>query len=355
MKINSLPKVLVALFATCIISYVLSSCRDNAIPLQEKSKVSESYNSTFLEFKDVKAFMAKLTEVSKMKKEQLGEWEQSRGFVSMRSIYENILDLELKTIEEEEQKINDNPSLKSQMKHKFSDLYGNNKEVIQLTDYGFEINSPDLAYASLINKNGIVKIEGDIYQFSRNKVKIIKSGDVNKISSLKNFNDNGKFDNIEVQSILTNQPIFQKNARPNWEGRCDSDNGSYWLTAWFTTSQVPMYFNGTPVTSLRTTITSRHLRRSWFGWIDHNTTSYSASGSFALTIQLPTANFYGGSLPNNQGYPFSTGQGWAGNTAYAQYGLTDNLALGHPNYTVYLINNASTTFNFLDRSCTVNY
>jgi hypothetical protein len=80
--------------------------------------------------------------------------------------------------------------------------------------------------------------------------------------------------------------LIQQNARPNWSGRCDSDDGSFWLTGWFETIQTPMYFNGTAVTNVRTLITSRHLRQSWFGWINHNTTSYDANGNFSLFVQM---------------------------------------------------------------------
>jgi hypothetical protein len=192
MKFKLLPKVLVALFVANLISYILISCKDvESIPSQEQQQSKLSENIKFLEFKDGKEFIEKLNLVSKMEKEEFNQWEKLNGFVSMRSVYVNILEAEQKNIDNEEIKIKNQPALKATLKHKFSDIFEANKDIIKFNEFGFELNIHDINFANIINRNGIVKIGNVIHQFSKEKAKFVKSGEENKINQLNMFKNDG--------------------------------------------------------------------------------------------------------------------------------------------------------------------
>jgi hypothetical protein len=138
--------------------------------------------------------------------------------------------------------------------------------------------------------------------------------------------------------------------------RCDSDNGSYWLTGWFDSNQLLMYSGGTPVTQVNVFITSRHLRDSIWGLIDHKTTSYTTSGYFIEEISDPTIENYGFGVPLPSirgGFNFSFPSGWGGHTAYAQHYFYYQTAKYHYTTAIYNLTTLNITFNFLGQTCTV--
>jgi hypothetical protein len=81
--------------------------------------------------------------------------------------------------------------LKATLKHKFSDIFEANKDIIKFNEFGFELNIHDINFANIINRNGIVKIGNVIHQFSKEKAKFVKSGEENKINQLNMFKNDG--------------------------------------------------------------------------------------------------------------------------------------------------------------------
>jgi hypothetical protein len=122
---------LVALFITSILSLAFYSCKQEA--LLDSEQIIKPYDAKFLEFKDTQEFTTKLSEIAKMKRGDLDKWESSQDFTSLRNIYESILDIELKMIEEEDLLIKNTPSLKLKMQHKFSEIYEQKKELSSQT------------------------------------------------------------------------------------------------------------------------------------------------------------------------------------------------------------------------------
>lgn len=97
----------------------------------------------------------------------------------------------------------------------------------------FDLNLYDKSTAGLINLDGFVKIENQIYQYTDNAIKIIQDGDVAKINLIKGINHSFEGNNMIVNVFkdnrlknATNETSFNWTQNmdfypfePNWRGR----------------------------------------------------------------------------------------------------------------------------------------
>jgi hypothetical protein len=358
MKNHSIFKVIAFVFSMVFIF----SCNKDEISLSSSSPssiVSNQFKSSkILEFKDIKEYISKFDAITKMDKKELDAWEKGIDFISLRNIYEEVVTTELSIFDEEEKMVIQNPKLKETIKHKFSKLYEDNKESIYFQEGGFEMNAPTSAHASLINKNRVVKIGGIIHQFSKDKIKVIKNGDEKLIPTLDRYDKDGDYGNIVVNSILSESKTFaSKNYRvKSGEIPCYDDEGNYRLNGYLTYARTLLWTTGwDPVTHFYTVLTSKHERQHWlWGWINHNTTSYSANGGFNQSgYNTAFTDLYNGGYINFDGYFSINEEHFAGHTSYAQRYFLSAWTEGHQYYFPHSVSNVNINMQFLDCNCTI--
>jgi hypothetical protein len=88
-------------------------------------------------------------------------------------------------------------------------------------DQYFDLNLYDKTAASVINSDGLVMVEGRIYKFTGNGMKIIKDGDFNMVAKLNTTNNHSLNDNIIVADYYNNglkstNEITEEDWSNNW-------------------------------------------------------------------------------------------------------------------------------------------
>lgn len=87
-------------------------------------------------------------------------------------------------------------------------------------------------FAYLVNADGIVQIDGKIYQFKKDKIKVIADGDASKIALLKSTNKTSKELQIEVSEVNRSSKIIEDTGRQMSNTSCTSTVDNYRLIAY---------------------------------------------------------------------------------------------------------------------------
>jgi hypothetical protein len=87
-------------------------------------------------------------------------------------------------------------------------------------------------YAYLVNADGIVQIDGKIYQLKRGKNKVITDGDASKIGLLKAAETTSKNSQIEVFEVIQTSKVTEDVGRKMYNTYCENTNGSYRMIAY---------------------------------------------------------------------------------------------------------------------------
>lgn len=166
---SNFANVLNKLYCIAII-LVLASCRDIEIS-PELSSSNELNKEVYLQddylvFTDAKIFQrALLYSEENIINDKYQEWENTDGFHSLNRLYNEAL--------EEQDKFSGED---------WSPFIVKNKDYFVFEEDGsFDVKMFHSPLRSLVNINGIVKVENVLYQFTRDKVKLFVGNDVNTL------------------------------------------------------------------------------------------------------------------------------------------------------------------------------
>jgi hypothetical protein len=179
--------------------------KDNTTFKAFKPSAEISLTNGMLVFETQEDLYATIAEMNSVNRQSLDLWEKQLGIQTPASIFNAVINAEdsisnyYESLPESEQSFWRN----QQPIHSEIYLQALEKGIIHLVPDGesgvyFELNLFDKSMASLVNIDGLVVAEGQIYKFMPNSVKVITDGDVEKIEMListNNLNDN---DNIIV-------------------------------------------------------------------------------------------------------------------------------------------------------------
>ncbi|MDJ1467688.1 hypothetical protein QNI19_12575 [Cytophagaceae bacterium DM2B3-1] len=146
----------------------------------------------YLEFPDQATLERTLVELRDKQNDELQKWEAQTGILSMRNLFEQGLkeSEELgKSVDKEGFEL---PSIIKNNPMCFKFLYGNK---IVMNTYRTDI-------ASVINKDGIVKVGGILFQYSYDYLKVITDSNIEKIKQLPYISKTDESQNIVVTKVI---------------------------------------------------------------------------------------------------------------------------------------------------------
>ncbi len=257
--------------------------------------------SSYLTFKDYQEFDATITLLSQKKYVEVEAWEKSKGFVSLRSLFNRAVEEEAENYEREDKLMSTNPVLqitheRSNTAHLLGDML-----IYNTVEGGIELNLASHRMAPVLNKDGIVKIGNRICQYTYSYNKSIRDdGDYQKaVSELKATTESSSDARIFVGKITsTRRPISVPGAHQrdfNYAYSCENASGS--PQAWrvigyineFEGEQSVIQGNNFKISEILFTI--RTLKRGFFGaWYDRSSSLQSINGTFSITGTLPYNN-----------------------------------------------------------------
>jgi hypothetical protein len=180
------------------------------------------FTGDYLVFRTPQLFEQTLNSIRNADPRSVRSWSDQLGFVSMRVIYE-------KALEEQEKKLNE--LLAQYQAYSPNDarldvapifeqpaFVKENKDLLIFREKGMIARPkvPNYAITALINKNGLVKVAGHLFQYNEDNVKIIVGGDQSKIELLPVTNETNKKLNIIVNPITRKFPAESSNGRYNY-------------------------------------------------------------------------------------------------------------------------------------------
>lgn len=87
-------------------------------------------------------------------------------------------------------------------------------------------------YAYFVNVDGIVQIDGKIYQLKKDKIKVIADGDASKVGLFKSTNKTSKELQIEVSEVNRTSKVIEDTGRKMSNTSCTSTVDNYRLIAY---------------------------------------------------------------------------------------------------------------------------
>ncbi|WP_321287813.1 DUF4848 domain-containing protein [uncultured Sunxiuqinia sp.] len=191
------------LFAmVAIVLTIFSACQKDELAVEQSETVaftqeqSEVYEeSGYLVFRTLEDFNRILLEIEKMEDTEKEEWENSLNFKSAETFRNETNDLadNIKTQDE-----------KNSFVKKYSDFFRISEDL----DIRYKFYATGLA--SVLNEDGIIKIENSLYKFSREKEYIILDGDQEQLSK---FKDNSlKSAQVDDDNVIVFES-FSRNKR----------------------------------------------------------------------------------------------------------------------------------------------
>lgn len=185
------------------------------------------HEAGFLEFQNHLVFEETIKQLDGKSREELDSWEKQFAFNSMRSIFDQAVDADyeffsnLKSLGQDEINVLKNAS--GDFFH--SDYVKKNKEYLLFDKDGiFRMNLYRNDVAPLVNKNGLVKVGGHIFQYTHDYLKILKCGDEKRINELINAEKSNQDGSIIVNKVkyitLKSGEVNNSNARSSFSGSC---------------------------------------------------------------------------------------------------------------------------------------
>jgi len=303
---------------------IFISCENND-PTAKVDRMSPSGRmilenaSSYLTFSTHQAFADSVQLLSKLNRSQLDSWEKSTKFSSLRRVYETIVDHEIRQADIEEQMIMKDKSLLRTMKHKISPLIGEASAMIKFSledGVSYKLFSP--AYATVLNKDGIVKVGKSLFKYGEQEIAQIVNGDEKEIGKLLLLNKSGQTDNLKYYPVqLTSRLLENNNAKISagnalyCEQTSDNpnyNNGDTRLKAWARGSFSPIFIYSYWQYNVSFWIEMNFTRKTWYGSVNHNSGRYSSNGSWSGSTTAPI------SIPSGP-QAYSLAEGFDGTTS----------------------------------------
>ena len=181
-----------------------------------KKTITQLSTDNFLTFASFEELEKKVEEISQMTYEEQIKEEESKGFVSIDRIYEEITLAEEELLKPYEnltvEELSKMPRITSAIHDMYSDIL-----IIDTLEGGglLELPNANPNYTKVLNRKSIVKVDGKIYQFKKNETKIIEDGDENKIPYLDRLNDSDTTLKIKVYKNFTEKDVVKSAYKTN--------------------------------------------------------------------------------------------------------------------------------------------
>ena len=210
-------------FVLILITVSTISCKKNEFEVTpQDSEISSNASEVvtnklgFLEFKDINVFNKTVSKLKSLPVNKRKAWEQEHNFTSLSTIYDIVLKGESDKLEnlnimiDDISKVNRNtfPEIHSESFKKFkSSIISTGDKIIDTPL--MDINSTD--YATVVDKDGFVRIGGALFQFKKNTIKATKVKGEVEIEDLEVTNKILK-SNSETK-VITVKNISNKNSK----------------------------------------------------------------------------------------------------------------------------------------------
>ena len=190
-------KYLINLVMFIALTIVLFSCEK-----EETKAIKQDLNETeiadvfvkngVLVFKDWHVLFTILENFEDKDAQYMDEWEKILGFTSLRTVYDCFTIEELEMVKELEALYNENKDLVTEelVAEKYDKLqksYENSIVLVEDKENDIKYYSMNLyhtIFAPIVNENGIVSVEGEIYRYTNKDERKIADGDWSKLSEL---------------------------------------------------------------------------------------------------------------------------------------------------------------------------
>ncbi len=287
-------------------------------PLKGNERVENKPNQSsldFLGFKTKTDFVAFLA-MPAQKENFMTDWKRKYDkFYSLEdeinsifNSYDNLLD-EVEKNYPNESDISD--EVENRIDKQIESLISPYSFISYKKENGIDRKTYSIGLDYLLNKDGIVKIEGQIYQYNYNTIKIIEDGDASKIAFLTQTNQTNESLGIQVIKIFHEQ--IERNGRTEGNiSSCTSTEGKYRTIA-YEESSYGYDFNR-QLGKIDYHIKLRSLKKKTFWWGNHDTGFLHTEGSYSGT--------YTGNATVNYSMPAYTG---THDTRYHYFFYTEGL------------------------------
>lgn len=269
------------------------ACNEDEGYVERTKKSSLMLSANFLSFKDFADVETTIATLEEYDENTIKDWEKTNNFVSLQTIYDRIMEQEekycdsLETIYTSIEDVQKLENIHSDIFNKYSDILIERKFSDGGVYYDLDISNSD--YARIVNKDGIVKIGNDIYQFKDGVTKIIEGGDVSKIDILDDIDSTDEDLGIKVNKDV--KLIYTKNTFRKSE---TNNIGKYRVILYHDFLQ-NYIFNFTEVCTVQHSRV-RSLKKRLFGlyYIDHRTKITINSSFVGSTVTGYTIAVFGG-------------------------------------------------------------
>ncbi|MBQ2397254.1 MAG: hypothetical protein II304_09525 [Bacteroidales bacterium] len=181
-----------------------------------KKTITQLSTDNFLTFASFEELAKKVEEISNMTYEEQIKEEESKGFVSIDRIYEEITLAEEELLKPYEDLTVEELSKMPRITSAIHDMYSDILITDTLEGGGLlELPNANPNYAKVLNRKSLVKVDGKIYQFKKNETKIIEDGDESKISYLDRVNDSDSTLKIKVYKNFTEKDVVKSAYKTN--------------------------------------------------------------------------------------------------------------------------------------------
>ena len=181
-----------------------------------KKTITQLSTDNFLTFASFEELEKKVEEISQMTYEEQIKEEESKGFVSIDRIYEEITLAEEELLKPYEnltvEELTKMPRITSAIHDMYSDIL-----ITDTLEGGglLELPIANPNYAKVLNRKSLVKVGDKIYQFKKNETKIIEDGDASKIPYLNRLNDSDTTLKIKVYKNFTEKDVVKSAYKTN--------------------------------------------------------------------------------------------------------------------------------------------
>ncbi len=264
----------------------------NTVSSERTENTPTKLNTDFLEFETKEDFL-RLTSMPAIKKGFIQDWKAAyNNFYCLddeiNRIFDNY-DLFLDQIEEKYQVTSNIDAItEKEIDNQIENLVKPYPFITYSKESGIDRKTYAIGFDYLLNKDGIIKAEGKIYQYTYDAVKIIEDGDASKIQLLNQTNETNEALGIVVNKVWHRAKENPSGRVENQLSSCTSTKDRYRTIAYEeqTISYDYQYSEGFSNYYIKL----RSLKKKTFWWGNHETGFLRSQGSF-------TAAFTGGITP----------------------------------------------------------
>lgn len=260
------------------LSVVLSSCK-NSNDVAPRLEVHDN----FLTFKTADDFYKTAEKLSKGPYSEVANLEKQYNFISLRTLLKTAEEEEAANHERELKLVAENPAMATIMTHQIPQIVKDNPNTFFYSkEEGIQLNLIKIGLASLLNKDGIVKIGGKIIQYKHSYTKVIEDGNTGKIDLLEKIKSTDKETGISVHPIK----FYNADKKLNY-AYSRSCEGGYGSPLQYRLIVYEESYNGNDGYQIfyQGGLRIRTLKRGFLGgWYNHATRSQSGIGNVSYNF-----------------------------------------------------------------------